>query len=63
MAIEIDTLKNRDNHRLKNSEEWEKWNLHKNIRLSYTSASEPNPSLHHAFILDEVKTNVGGGSN
>lgn len=37
--------------------------LHKNIRLSYTSASEPNPSLHHAFIFDEVKTNVGGGSN
>lgn len=44
---------------------------HKSMRLSpepvafyvHMSASEPSPSLHHALIFDEVKTNVGGRYN
>lgn len=100
MAMEIDTLKNRDNPRLKKNEEFTiaqdddikgnnssnkiitrivsdqvtfkgEMERHRSMRLSpepvafyaYMSASEPNPSLHHALIFDEVKTNVGGGYN
>lgn len=100
MAVEIDTLKNRDNPRLKNSEEFTiardddikgnnssdkmitrivsdqvtlkgEMERHRSMRLSpepvafyaYMSASEPNPSLHHALVFDVIKTNVGGGYN
>lgn len=99
MAVEINTLKNRDNHMLKNSEGFTiprddikgnnssnkiktrivsnqvtlkgEMERHRNTRLSpepvafyaYMYASEPNPSLHHALIFDEVKTNVGSGYN
>lgn len=100
MAVDIDNLKNRNNHTLKNSEEHSsdqdggirennfskklKTRISKaqvalkaemerprNIRLTpepvvfyaYMSNSEPNPSIHHALIFNEVKTNVGGGYN
>lgn len=74
MAVEIDNLKNTD--RISRAQVALKAEIERprNKRLSpepasavafyaYMSASEPNPSLHHALIFNEVKTNVGGGYN
>lgn len=74
MAVEIDNLKNID--RISRAQVALKAEIERprNKRLSpepasavafyaYMSASEPNPSLHHALIFNVVKTNVGGGYN
>lgn len=74
MAVEIDNLKNTD--RISRAQVALKAEIERprNKRLSpepasavafyaYMSASEPNPSLHHALIFNVVKTNVGGGYN
>lgn len=74
MAVEIDNHKNTD--RISRAQVALKAEIERprNKRLSpepasavafyaFMSASEPNPSLHHALIFNEVKTNVGGGYN